>query len=93
MITFNNFNDLNQWASESNNRFSFLVACEPCILTIEELESYFTNKEFAKISINEFLSTAPEGTEIFDKSNIFPRFAIAAPVSFEEIKQYIESCE
>lgn len=93
MITFNNFNDLNQWASESNNRFSFLIACEPCISVAEELESYFNDKEFAKISINEFLFTAPEGTGIFNKSNVFPRFAIAAPLPFEEIKQYIESCE
>lgn len=93
MITFNNFNDLNQWASESNNRFSFLIACEPCNSTVEEVEAYFNSKEFAKISINEFISTAPEGTEIFNKSNVFPRFAIAAPVPFEDIKQYIESCE
>ena len=93
MITFNNFNDLNQWASESNNRFSFLIACEPCISVAEELESYFNDKEFAKISINEFLLTAPEGTGIFNKSNVLPRFAIAAPLPFEEIKQYIESCE
>ena len=93
MITFNNFNDLNQWASESNNRFSFLIACESCTSVFEEIESYFNHKEFARITMNEFLSTAPEGTEIFNKSNALPRFAIAAPVPFEEIKQYIESCE
>lgn len=70
-----------------------LIACEPCIAVVEQIESYFNNKEFAKISINEFLSTAPEGTDIFNNSITFPRFAIAAPVSFEEIKSYIESCE
>ena len=93
MITFTNFDDLNNWALESNNRFSFLIACESCISVVEEVESYFNSKEFAKISINEFLSTAPESTEIFNKSNVLPRFAIAAPVPFEEIKKYIESCE
>jgi hypothetical protein len=92
MIYFNNFTELKSWALESSNRFTFIYACEPCLDVVEELKAYFPEKEFAKISINDFLNTSTENSDIQNQSESFFRFPLAAPVPLEHLKQFIEEC-
>jgi|688.fasta_scaffold2491791_2 hypothetical protein len=92
MISFNNFTELKYWAEESNNRFTFIYACEPCLDVVENLKIYFPEKEFAKISINDFLSTSIENSDIQNNSGSFFRYPLAAPVPLEDLKKFIEEC-
>jgi hypothetical protein len=93
MISFNNFEELQSWAIESNNRFTFVYACESCLSIVDELKLHFPEKEFAKISINNFLNTSEENLNIQNQSESFFRFPLAAPMPIEHLKQFIEECK